>query len=520
MDANTRFFLFITILAIAILAIIYCFQEKETVVDGFMDYQDVKTKTLNWCNKLQANGLLNADQYDQCVSSFRDVSSGSVKSGLGKTRAGMDYDYSLYNSRKKELSPSVTNDNSNTIMIRNNQNLTIACRPNGSLYTVSNIDDPAINQKELYFTLEPINDTAFAVLSPYGAFLVTDNKYNAAFTGKSMGPLATWNLVKINNEFNTSENVSTVMFESVQFPNFNLTYTQLPDAYTLQIKIGKTDDMIWSIQAKSNNTGGDDSNTFTTSSYFVTKENILATVKKNLITKTALQASINAANDLIQQVRSNSEQIKTYVKKYLEDQQRIYNLSYTDYQTRIASYQSNSLIDPQTQQNLINSVPPPTGLNITAETINQVITTIDNSKNRMLQNINNNAIIPLQQQLNKLIQTDTASIDYSQFISDLNQEILAVTNQIKQNKEIIARQKDEYNVINSDYTNQNTTMRKLDNKDEISTLNMNLLSNYQSQKNLLNKLYPVGIFLLIIAAIYLGYLTFNKFMANIWSQYT
>jgi hypothetical protein len=162
----------------------------------------------------------------------------------------------------------------------------------------------------------------------------------------------------------------------------------------------------------------------------------------------------------------------------------------------------------------------PSGLDIKPDIINQVITSIDNYKNTLLQNINNNGIIPLQQQLNNLMQTDTAQIDYNQFISDLNQEIKATIEQITQNKAIISRQKDEYTVINSDYANQNNTIMKLDSKDELSTLNMNLLSNYQSQKNLLNKLYPFVLFLMIIATIYLGYITFNKFVENIWSQYT
>ena len=69
-------------------------------------------------------------------------------------------------------------------------NKTIACKPDGSLYQVPNIDDPQVNQKELYFTLQPINETAYAILSPYGAFLATDNTYSANFTGKSIGPLS------------------------------------------------------------------------------------------------------------------------------------------------------------------------------------------------------------------------------------------------------------------------------------------------------------------------------------------
>ena len=97
-------------------------------------------------------------------------------------------------------------------------------KPDGSLYEVQNIDDSQVNQKELYFTLQPLNETAFAILSPYGTFLETDNTYNASFTGKSIGPLSTWNVVKITNSTCSSANVSQVMIESTQFTGFHLVY--------------------------------------------------------------------------------------------------------------------------------------------------------------------------------------------------------------------------------------------------------------------------------------------------------
>ena len=42
-------------------------------LEPFANYQDVKTKTVNWCNKMQKSGLLSSDQFNDCVSTFTDA---------------------------------------------------------------------------------------------------------------------------------------------------------------------------------------------------------------------------------------------------------------------------------------------------------------------------------------------------------------------------------------------------------------------------------------------------------------
>jgi hypothetical protein len=96
---------------------------NSTRQEGFLDYQDVKTKTMNWCNKMQKAGLLTAEQFDQCVSSFKDTTGGLVSSGIGTdSKYGMGMDYSLYNTRAKQLSSSITKsdggNNTNTIIVK------------------------------------------------------------------------------------------------------------------------------------------------------------------------------------------------------------------------------------------------------------------------------------------------------------------------------------------------------------------------------------------------------------------
>lgn len=495
--------------------------------EGFLDYQDVKTKTMNWCNKMQKAGLLSADQFNQCISSFKDTSAGIVSSGLGDdSKYGMGIDYSLYNTRAKQLSSSVADsdgggNSGNTIMILapSPSNKTIACKPDGSLYQVPNVDDPQVNQKELYFTLQPINETAFAILSPYGAFLATDNTYSASFTGKSIGPLSTWNVVKMTSSTSSVSNVSQIMIESTQFPGFHLVFDSMQN--TLSIQQGKNDSMILSISAKANNDSSAPDNrlNMNVSQYTVLKENILVGYKNNAVMKIALQESIDTIKKLQTAVSNNYADITNYIQTYLQNQQRLFQLSSSDYKTRAQSIRNNSMINPDTQQNLINNLPPVQGLNITSDIITQVITAINNQKNITLQYINNNALMPLQQQLAVLNASDNSLVDYNKFIGELQAELQATNDKITQNHKILARQKDKYSALNADYSYQLERINKLEKVDKIAELNVGLLSGYQAQKEYLTKIYPVCIFFLVIGLIYLSYLTYRKFIDNVWSQY-
>lgn len=541
MDDFTTIFLFILILASVIIIIQYIItsntlnsntmnsntMNSNTIKtnEGFLDYQDVKTKTMNWCNKMQKAGLLTADQFNQCISSFKDTTAGIISSGIGDdSKNGMGMDYSLYNTRAKQLSGSITNsssdDNTNTIMLMapSPNNKAIACKPDGSLYQVPNIDDPNVNQKELYFTLQPINEKSFAILSPYGTFLAADNTYNASFTGKSIGPLSTWNVIKITSSTISSSNVNQVMIESTQFPDFHLVFDSASN--TLSIQLGQNDTMIWSIASKASNDNTPDSNlAMNVSQYKVLKENILTSFKNNAIMKAALQTSIDIIKKLQTQVSNNYADITNYIQDYLQKQQRLYQLSSRDYNTREQSIRNNSMINPNTQKNLINNLPKIQGLNVSSDTINQVLTSINNQKNITLQYINNNALIPLEQQLGSLSVSDTSYVDYNKFIGDLQAKLQDTNNKITQNQKILARQKDKYNSQNQDYSYQLDKISKLEKIDKVAELNVGLLSNFQAQKGFLTKIYPICIFLLVIGFIYLSYLTYGKFITNVWSQY-
>ena len=125
----------------------------------------------------------------------------------------------------------------------------------------------------------------------------------------------------------------------------------------------------------------------------------------------------------------------------------------------------------------------------------------------------------MEQQFSATSVSDTTLVDYNKFISDLQAILLDTNNQIVQNQKILARQKDKYNAINADYNYQLDKISKLEKVDKVAELNVDLLSSYQAQKGYLIKIYPICIFFLVVGFIYLTYITYRKFIDNVWSQY-
>ena len=73
--------------------------------------------------------------------------------------------------------------------------------------------------------------------------------------------------------------------------------------------------------------------------------------------------------------------IINYVNKKLSDEQQTYKLSTLDYQTRLNSINQNSMINDVVRANLISTIPPPSGFNISDDDIMVAINKITNNKN-------------------------------------------------------------------------------------------------------------------------------------------
>ena len=502
-----------------------------------MNYQDVKTKTVNWCNKMQQVGLLTPDQFNQCTTTFKDATAVLIPNELKNPQNGMGRNYSLYNTKLQDVTPNITGDNTNTIMLSTIDGLTLACNSDNLIYLVTNINDSTVNQNELYFTLVPQNQNVYSILSPYGKYLIvslnnanentTQNNmqsvggntdYTANFTGTSIGPMASWNIIKINNT-SSVDTSNSIMLESVQFSNFHLVYDNVVKG--LKIGYGTSDNMIWLMTSKLQNTdtiANGDNNNFTGVEYYVMKENILQKIKTTEIQKICLSAAIEAFNTLSSMIANNFNNVVSYMQNHLNNAQRTYQLSTTDYHTRLNSINQNSMIGNNIRASLISSIPPPSGMNISDDDIIITVNKIVNTKNAFLQNLKNTAILPLQAKLAELNSLNLEN-DYNDYISSLKNELDNINNHFQQNNTIMNRQKDTYNKINKKYVSQISNQKSIENTKTIANANIKMINNYSQQNSYLNKVFPFGIFILAIILIYISYLTFIKFRDNVYNKY-
>ena len=480
-------------------------------IEGYTNFQDVKTKTLNWCSKMKDIGLLTTDQFNTCASNFTDSTSGLMPKNFSDKSSTMGVSYSLYNTKTKKLSSNLSGEDTNIIMLVTNSGLYMACNSNNNIYYVSNIDDPKINQNELYFTLTPQANNIYALLSPYGKFLITNTSWGAEFSGTAIGPLSTWNLSKID-EGDTSK----VLIESIQYKNFYLSFTgkDIP----LQIINGQNDSTHWLMIPKSVSQNSDKYSEFTGSDYLITKDNILTSIANRLIEKSSLENLKLGFDKLKESISSNYIKIETYMKQKLEYGVQLYKLSNEEYKNNIESLNKSSTIPKDKMKSLVESIPKPSGLNITTNDINSILYNISNTKNTYLRLIDQE-ISTLNNTLASINERSNPIDDYHKYIKDVKSEIANVSNRISQNQTIMDRQKNTYNTINQDVAYINTKYDKYKDLDNTLKLNLNIVNGYKTQSSLLVKMYPYIVIILILGLIYLIYLTVLKFKANIYEKY-
>jgi hypothetical protein len=488
-------------------------QNQNQTLEPFSNYQDVKTKTINWCKKMQDVGLLTPDQYDQCVATFKDVTKGVLPKEFKVPNTGLARNFSLYNTNPHDdsgqLSSSITGGNTNNTMIVTQTGLYMGCKPDNTIYFIKNINDPTINQQELYFTLVPQTSDIYAIMSPYKRYLISSVKPNntnnststttnpattnssnttsntasnlsnttitqpsntewtASFTGDNIGPMSTWTVSKVNN---------SVTFESIQYNGFFMSFNDSNNS--LEIVYGSDDSTMWTMVPKEQTNVNNKYGVYTGVEFVVAGENILQKFKNIKVKIICLNAIKNALTNLQTVIRDNYTNITQYMQSKLS---------------------SNAA----------------TGLN--ENDINTVLNKITSMKDYYLQQIE-----PEKNKIDVILSTlndDDVVIEYNKYLSDLYSELSSVKIRVVNNNKIIGRQQDSYESINTDYADIIQKQRKVKDADETSKLNIDLVNNYTAQTSYLLYIYPLLILILSIALLYLTYLTIMKFKANIYDKY-
>lgn len=481
---------------------------KQYLNENFTNYNDVKTKTINWCSKMQSEGLLTPEQFDDCAATFKDIKSGILPKEFKVPSTGMDRNYSLYNTRSEKLTPKVTDENTNTVMLLTNTGEYMACNSNNELYFVRNSDDSTLKQQELYFTLIPQNNDVYAIMSPYGKYLISNTEWGASFSGTSIGNMSSWNISKLDTK---------VILESVQFSGFYLSFNNSSEP--LKIIYGKNDSIQWLMIPKKETQVNNKYGEYAGVEYIVTKENILTTLKNFKIDHLALKNIKNAAETLKINITNSYDNIETYMKNKLDYDKKLFNLTTIDYETQIESINNNSYIDSNLKSQVINGLPKPVGINLPEQEINEVLFNILNRRNYYLQLIQEEISKIDTKLINIEKDIETTIIDYNRFILDIQNELANSKKNIEQNNLIMGRQQDNYEKIDKDVAYFSYKQNKYETLDEKLKVNLEIVDGYKQQSSLLVKIYPIVIVILLLLLIYLIYLTSIKFMDNIYNKY-
>lgn len=500
---------------------------KKHTLELFANYQDVKTKTINWCKKMYKVGLLTPDQFNQCISTYKDSTSGILPSEFTVPNTGLSRNFSLYNTTSArvdsdQLSSSISGSSTNNVMLVTQTGLYMGCKSDNTLYFIKNINDSTINQQELYFTLVPQSSDTYAIMSPYERYLIasvnpeddTSNKntndtnvgytsndtyiidktgniipittnanllnvnpvttkknintkeWTASFTGTSIGPMSTWKVALMEN--------NKAIFESLEYSD---SYVSFNDANnSLEIIKGNNDSSIWQMIPEEQHSSSNNS-AYTGNDLIVGVENILQKYKNNHTNIMCLKASI-----------SGLENLKTNIFKNYRD---------------IAEYMATKMGQLSINQNDMN-------------TVIKKITDMSTNYSSEIQT----EIDKFNLKLTKLIKEDSDNIiEYNNYVEDLKNKVNVVLENINNNNQIMGRQQDNFVKINKDYVDINKKTQKINKIDETSNLNIDLISAYSKNNKLYVKIYPFIILILILLLLYLSYSTIMKFKHNIYHKY-
>lgn len=516
-------------------------------LETFANYQDVKTKTLNWCDKLQKSGLLNSEQYDSCVTTFQDATSGVLPKEFKSPNTGMERNYSLYDTRTKELSSNVSGENTNIVMLVTHNGLYMGCKNDNSLYFISDINDSKVNQQEIYYTLIPQSNNIYMIMSSYGKYLIANSgpstgdstipksqssrqDWCAAFTGKSMGPMTNWNVKVLESDNNNNNQVT---FESVQLSNFFLSSSQNTEDDSLIISYGNDDTNIWKMIPKDITTSKSETTNYS-AEYIVAKDNILASYSKNKAEIICVNAFKDALINLKDTVKNNYINIENYVYEIMNNQIPNDTNTNTNTNNTIAIKKplnrdpnkypiedpNEDAIEDSNNKDSFEGFKEEANINMTTNDKTTVTNNIINMKNDYIQQIDED-ISNIDIMLSELKKKESdINNDYNTYTKSISNKISELKNKIKQNNIIMDRQKTNYDELNNDFSYFDSKKEKSDKQEKTAELNINLISNYSNNNSLLTKVYPFIIFIIILCLLYLIYVTYKKFMINIYPQYS
>ena len=317
-------------------------------------YEDVKNKTIQWCQVLKNNNIYNDEQYNKCISSFVDLGVGTLPQDMKPPTNGNEYEYSLYNHTSGYSQQGIIpTDTNNKIMVSTSDGLFLSSNNAGVISLVKK-EDAAI-QQELQWSLVKNNDTRFSLLSTYKNFLSADNNGLISASNPNSTNSTIWIISKIND---------IITLENLQYPGQFLTISYDKTTAILTTNSGATIQWKISIVLKP---GEALVVPFDITSYTSEKQKLLQKLELLIRKKyevlaeyTLVDSLVSATNDnynnVLTNITNNINNINSTYNDFINGLKAAYNVPGTDISS--LSSTERETLQSYTDENVIMNLQP------------------------------------------------------------------------------------------------------------------------------------------------------------------
>lgn len=196
-------------------------------------YQDIRNKTIKWCDNLLKNGIYDRKQYMDCVNSFVDLSGGGkLPEPIKPPKTNNEYSYSLYGKDSNYTTKQLVDTETGKIYIKTRNDMFLCALENGEI-RLSNGKD-VTDYKHLEWQLVYQKGDEYLIQSFFQKFITIkdDNRLMADINTIDM--YSVWKIIKKNNY---------IVFESLKNKGEKITADN-----TIKLTSGNAESQLWKIE--------------------------------------------------------------------------------------------------------------------------------------------------------------------------------------------------------------------------------------------------------------------------------
>jgi hypothetical protein len=477
-----------------------------------MDYNDVKTKTLNWCKKLYNNGTYNLQNYNDCISIFGQDTEGEIPNGLKVPRTGMEHAYGLYDRTPNYIEKNSPNSLNKKIFLTTFDGHHLACNQEGHFYLVKDFQNENINQNDLEWHIVSLGDNIISIMSSHMKYLTANADHCISNNGTEINAATKWKISRVDD---------SIYLKSVLFPKMNLTYVyDKTNKVNLKLRSGLMETGIWNfVDANPSVKRSDYINEYMGTELISEKRRQISKFIRGKKIKKLIDTEIYILRQLRHQIKSKLNTINQTIDTTYKNSVSTYrSLSgkYLDDLNKLDTYRRRLTIDntPDAQfymlndsiSKLENKLDLTDQMNMTQNMKNQLI---DNITAYSVECVNHiNSLINERQTYLDKQKLNSVDIELDEFINGLERDIDTINNQIKQNNSILTKQSKMISQNKEETSVKEDKIKKYQNDDDVLENNIDFMVKKRNTIGSYNKYKLIFLIILILLIIVLIYLTY------------